>query len=1417
MTLTQTPSEGLETADQTRQKRHPYRWRMNRAGLVDVWYYYDTQFDLSGGRLVLRGTNGSGKSRALELLLPFVLDADRRKMDATGSGKVSLVELMKAGAEDRTTRGGYVWLELARTVDPTDPADAEHRESGTTEQHTTIGAHIRFSHSTGEAKVHYFTTDLRVGYDLELLSPTRETLPRDKLADLIGADRITTSPGTHRDRVRATVFTLTGDSGAERYAGLLQLLHTLRSPDVGNRIEEGRLPQILSDALPPLDERALNAAGEQLDGLSETRLAQGRLDAALGHVNTFLGTYRRYAATAISDSAENTTKAASAAEAAVKDAKDRATAHAELDKARGENKARLGELDETIADLTGTITGIIQSSAYADARDLDEREKKVQALGSAADAALVTAERARGAEVREVRTADEAATKAVTTSAQAAAALEKARAKVNAAGVSGALPASIAATTAPASVLTEPVRLTRDGDPTPLDRPVPAQLSVTPNDLGSAVEQVRLVQVSATERSRQAAGRLGKAKALDVQRGKVEAAEWRAEEADKRAGEAEEVELERQSELMTSVESYADRWRDWVSCEATVAAFGAEPDLTSTGIGIDDVLADASVLIGDLSEDDLTELDHVAGSLADPVRERHMHTLAELDAADQVDNADRDKLKAERAQLESAVDPSPTTPTWVRPRRDDSVPLWRAIDFGDDLDATDRAGLEGALLASGLLLANLHPDGTLHAEDGQLLLTPTGPVAETPVTGTLVANPASPMPVNVVEAVLARIGFGGRRGGGATSPGGVWADPDGSWGSGPLTGRHLPAVARHIGATARAEARRVRLAAIEVELAQLTDAAEVRATARAETRAARDRLSAATRNAPRTKAVSSARVRATDATNGAAKERSRAHDAAMEAAEMRTVWSREVSQHREICSEFSLPNTADDLQVVRQATGEAETACRDLSNLLGQLISAVADHTEAVGKASDRTGERVEDESREATEWTTWHREASELESVRSSIGQEAAAAKAELRQCESTRKTLEGELKSARNLDSRLGVEVGSAEAEARAAAERVTTTQADLVAAFDQFRRRLAMPGVAAAAFAESPETIELSEVTPAAVRKAVTRVAAGLRRHSQGADENTLLGPQRTLDRDLSGSYDVITEVRDGVRLVELSDATGRRSIAEAAAELARTVEEGRNALSERERSVFTEFVLGGVAEELRRRLDQADELIAAMNASLATIRTSHGIGVKLRWKVSESSDPAVVRIKELVSTAGAVRSTDQTAELTDLLKDRVNEAFELDESAGYATHLRDALDYRSWHTVGVIILGPKPGQERRISRNARLSQGETRFVSYVALFAAIDAYLSGLPDTGRALRLLLLDDAFAKVDNRTIGELMGLLVRLDVDFAMTGHALWGDYPQVPALDCYEVRRVEGSAAVTTHVRWDGHTRHLRAAPR
>jgi hypothetical protein len=309
-------------------------------------------------------------------------------------------------------------------------------------------------------------------------------------------------------------------------------------------------------------------------------------------------------------------------------------------------------------------------------------------------------------------------------------------------------------------------------------------------------------------------------------------------------------------------------------------------------------------------------------------------------------------------------------------------------------------------------------------------------------------------------------------------------------------------------------------------------------------------------------------------------------------------------------------------------------------------------------------------------------------------------------------------------------------------------------------------------------------------------------------------TLLNAFRDFDREVSGQLDMRHTIDDhGVFLVELAGAGDEHTLAGAARTLAARVGAGRAALSERERAVFTGFVLGGVGEELRRRINQAGQLIGAMNASLREIRTSNGIGVRLGWRLRD--DYATLgRILELVATSDAVRSEAQNAELTELLRQRVEQFYGADPSSGYATHLAAALDYRQWHEVAVTILGPEDGQQRRLSRRAKLSQGETRFVSYVTLFAAADGYLTSLGDDGRALRLILLDDAFAKVDDSTVAELMGLLVFLDLDFVMTGHALWGCFPQVPRLDVYEVRRSNGSSAVTTHVHWDGRNRHLRS---
>ena len=49
------------------------RWRPSRAGILNVYQYEDETLHFAGGRLLLRGVNGSGKSTAMNMLLPFLL------------------------------------------------------------------------------------------------------------------------------------------------------------------------------------------------------------------------------------------------------------------------------------------------------------------------------------------------------------------------------------------------------------------------------------------------------------------------------------------------------------------------------------------------------------------------------------------------------------------------------------------------------------------------------------------------------------------------------------------------------------------------------------------------------------------------------------------------------------------------------------------------------------------------------------------------------------------------------------------------------------------------------------------------------------------------------------------------------------------------------------------------------------------------------------------------------------------------------------------------------------------------------------------------------------------------------------------------------------------------------------------------
>ncbi|WP_214414486.1 SbcC/MukB-like Walker B domain-containing protein [Sphaerisporangium fuscum] len=103
----------------------PGRFKPSRAGVINIWDYSDEEFVFADGRLVLRGHNGSGKTKALEVLFPFVLDgvSDARRLDPfSGENRTMKSNLLYRGEE---AGYGYVWMEFVRDGVPGATASTE--------------------------------------------------------------------------------------------------------------------------------------------------------------------------------------------------------------------------------------------------------------------------------------------------------------------------------------------------------------------------------------------------------------------------------------------------------------------------------------------------------------------------------------------------------------------------------------------------------------------------------------------------------------------------------------------------------------------------------------------------------------------------------------------------------------------------------------------------------------------------------------------------------------------------------------------------------------------------------------------------------------------------------------------------------------------------------------------------------------------------------------------------------------------------------------------------------------------------------------------------------------------------------------------------------------------------------------------
>src|SRR5213594_3701089 len=94
------------------------RWQPLRSGFLNIYRFDHEEFHYENGRLLLRGNNGTGKSRVLALQLPFLLDGEvashRLEPDGDPSKKIECNLLLGNKYPERL---GYTWIEFGRIDD----------------------------------------------------------------------------------------------------------------------------------------------------------------------------------------------------------------------------------------------------------------------------------------------------------------------------------------------------------------------------------------------------------------------------------------------------------------------------------------------------------------------------------------------------------------------------------------------------------------------------------------------------------------------------------------------------------------------------------------------------------------------------------------------------------------------------------------------------------------------------------------------------------------------------------------------------------------------------------------------------------------------------------------------------------------------------------------------------------------------------------------------------------------------------------------------------------------------------------------------------------------------------------------------------------------------------------------------------
>jgi uncharacterized protein (TIGR02680 family) len=1322
------------------------RFRLSRSGILNVWQYDAQIFTFAGGRLLLRGANGAGKSKTLEMLLPFVLDGDKLRMTASGRHHTSLLWLMTDGYTG-ASRTGYLWVEFTRP--------GEDGQMNT----VTCGVGIRASDSARLATAWFFTSPRRVGHDLRLEDESGPLSMQRCRAEVETDGHFFESALRYRDHVGQLLFGLPPDE----YADLLRLLYWLRQPQIGEDIEPERLAKQLEQALPQVDDEALRTAGDTFDELEAFGDQIDQRDRAATTVADFVRTYAGYAQGVLRARAEEVVET------------DR-----DLRQRRSALRSSEGLLRQVEADLTSTraeLAAVTQEHESTRSR-IGELEKGPEAR--AQQRMMELSRRVAdldSAAKRSRRVADDARARAKTS-------LEREhRARDGVAADSARLHGE----------LTETAQsLGRVGCAAPFA--IPSGLPLTADESGptavAAAEQMtgRVREVRPAVGALRAAVLVVEGAQRDAQEARSEAtaAERRVAEVEERAENAAIAVRAASDESLRYEQELTERLQSWLRDDDAV-----------------------DLVLPQLTGDNLAGLEALVRGAVAPVRARHEEAEGVAAAASRAGEQRTLALREQRAGAEAETDPSPPDPNWLRDSRVGlaGAPFWRLVDFRVPLTDQQRAGIEAALEGAGLLDAWVHPDGRVidHSRRDVTLEVSSRAAGSMNSTVAEVLRPDLPdgceVPAAVIESLLACIGLDDQQAE-------IGVTRDGRWRSGPAEGRTEKPRAQYIGATARTAERQRRLQRLDEELAEVATLLGMARGAQANARAQLVALDAWTASRPRHEQVLHAWAKQSAAEQAAEGVRSELDRASAAATSARGQAGARLSALEQLAATHSLPTTSTGLAARREELATLVSRLDRHELRLDGLARTLADWAAFADQArydDDEAQERLS-EAAEAEQLATGV--TAEYEELRSAVGASVLE--------------LEQRLADLRRLFDAAAARRAELQSTLETIKESIGTTRtqvqgnvATVIAGEPIFERaRIALaalvevPGLVASGLGSDGPGLTTSDIAQADTRTAVAILR--MESPSREVNANMILAASRDLQSGPAATLEPRVAEIHGVLTAVGRDDTGELPLVDLGERLRASVAADRELLTERERRLFEDHVLGNLGDALRGVRLKAEELVNAMNELLQGVTTSQGIRVRLSWKLRDDIPSEAKRAVHLLGEPLGALLPDERRDLRESLHRLIEVSRAEAPEESYAEHLARALDYRRWFTFRIQYHRPEARDWTALHRKSPLSQGEQKVLCYLPLFAAAAAHFTSVAGAAPyAPRFILLDDAFPKIDARTHPLLFGLLVDLDLDFVITSERLWGDHATVPELAIYEALRSPNERGIAQYEhRWDGH---------